>query len=62
MPSHGSLSKANKSRGMHGCQKQYREVKVGPVTKKFGHLRPHKGPRLDNRKKYEKLMKERYRE
>ena len=61
---HGSLSKAGKQLGLHGKQRKFRIVEKrgdkGEVeTHKYRRQRPHQIPRVANRRRYEKQLRER---
>jgi ribosomal protein S30 len=58
MPTHGSLSKAGKVRSQN--KKSFREQLVGREKRKYYHRKKHSIPRINNRRKFEKLMKGEY--
>jgi len=53
---HGSLSKAGKSRDQNKVQWSLRERKSKNSKLKLRHIKKHKCPRTANRKRYEKLV------
>jgi len=55
MPTHGSLSKAGKTRELTGKPKS-RQGMRDKEMKKYAHMKAHKCPRLSARRKYEKRI------